>query len=199
MRAAVNHPRRGCVAFSLPELIVVLGLIMLLLGLLAPATSRAWRHAEAIRCRSQLRELGLALSAYANENRGIVYPMRGSSHDWPEILFDEPVPPVLVCPTWDEDFMSYQLNDMVRHGHIRMEGNNAAGLPASRIVLAGESRAGWMGGAGGYDYWTDTISWDPFRHGPGLLANYLWLDLHVDNIPPEGLPGHRNIWWVPRY
>lgn len=194
-------PRGAAHAFSLPELIVVLGLIIMLLGLLTPAVSRAWRQAEAIKCQSQLRQLGLALSIYANENRGAVYPFRGAPPDaptWAEILFDEPTPAVLICPSGaGADSRSYQLNQWMHYGPIRIAGNNAAGLPASRIVLAGESRPGEVHDYSWADPATGTVSWDLARHGPGLMSNYLWLDLHVDNAaPPPVVPPDYDPWYV---
>lgn len=181
----------------------MLGIMMLLFGLTAPSVSRAWRQAEAIQCQSNLRQLGLALSVYANENRGVVYP---SAAHWPpigptwgEMLFEEPAPPVLVCPTGrDQQTCTYQLNFWTWQGRIRMEGGNSAGLPASRIPLAGESPPGrpseytWV--------WLERgeVSWDRARHGPGLQSNYLWLDLHVDNGPlPPADPPRFDPWYVP--
>lgn len=187
-------------AFTMPELIVVLGLIMMLSGLLAPSISRVRRQAQAVTCQSQLRQLGLALSAYANENNGAVYPFRGwfpKGPKWREILFEEPDPPVVVCPTGiGEETLSYQLNYSV-FGHIRAHGGNAKGLPASRIVLAGESWLGQMHEFSFVDRETLVTSWDPARHGPGLMSNYLWLDLHVDNMaPPPAIPPEYDPWHV---
>lgn len=199
-----NSAARGRAAgFSLPELIVALGVIMLLLGMLVPSVSRAWRQAEAVKCQSQLRQLGLALAVYANENRGVVYPYRGEppgAPTWAEILFDEPTPPVLVCPSGaDIDWRSYQINGWIRYGPIRIDGGNAAGLPASRIVLAGESRPGALHDYSWVDSATGWTTWDPARHGPGLMSNYLWLDGHVDNIaPPPAVPPDYDPWYVDR-
>lgn len=180
--------------FTLPELVVVMGLMMVLFGLTMPAVSKAWRQAEAVTCRSQLRQLGLALAVYANDNHGVVIPMVPGS--WPRALFDEPMPAVLVCPSWDEPFMSYQLNGSMSQG-FKISGGNARGLPASRIPLAGESRAGCYDEITSYDYFTNTISWDPVRHGPGLMANYLWLDFHVDNGPlPTPVPPTLDPWYI---
>jgi prepilin-type processing-associated H-X9-DG protein len=61
-------------AFSLIELIVVIGIIAVLLGLLLPAISSAQQHARAVQCRSNLRQLGLQLQIYQNES-GFLYPV----------------------------------------------------------------------------------------------------------------------------
>lgn len=189
--------RRG---FTLVELIVVLGLIMMLMGLLMPAVSRAWRQAQAVTCRAQLRDLGFALAVYANDNQGAVMPPGTVPSEWPEVLFGEPYPASLVCPTGaGEDALSYQLNWWLKFGSnsVRMDGSNGLGLPPSQILVAGET---WPGRVEHY-CWIQAdreTSWDPARHGPGLLSNYLWLDLHVDNTVPSPLPPFDNPWRVLR-
>jgi prepilin-type N-terminal cleavage/methylation domain-containing protein/prepilin-type processing-associated H-X9-DG protein len=61
-------------AFSLIELLVVIGIIAVLIGILAPALSAARRQAKKVQCMTQLRELGHALQIYQNENNGWLYP-----------------------------------------------------------------------------------------------------------------------------
>src|SRR3954465_11759402 len=62
-------------AFTLVELLVVIGIIALLVGILMPALSRAREGARRVQCLSNLRQLSTATVAYCNENRG-VYPGR---------------------------------------------------------------------------------------------------------------------------
>lgn len=57
-------------AFTLVELLVVLGIVALLVALLFPAFSKARRQAAQVTCLSNLRQLGIALVLYTNENRG---------------------------------------------------------------------------------------------------------------------------------
>jgi prepilin-type processing-associated H-X9-DG protein len=190
------------VGFTLPELVVVIGLAMLLVGMLLPSISRARRQAQSIVCRAQLQQLGTALTVYANENRGHLYPFRGwppVGPTWREILFDEPDPAVLICPTGEgEETLSYQLSFWIMFGRIGAHGGNAKGVPASRIVLAGESWRGRMYEFSFVDPETHATSWDPARHGPGLMSNFLWLDLHVDNVaPPPAVPPDYDPWYVP--
>lgn len=57
-------------AFSLIELIVVIGIIAILMGLLLPALAGARRSAQVVQCASNMRQLGASMFGYAAEFRG---------------------------------------------------------------------------------------------------------------------------------
>jgi prepilin-type processing-associated H-X9-DG protein/prepilin-type N-terminal cleavage/methylation domain-containing protein len=61
-------------AFSLIELLMVIGIIAVLIGLLLPVLSQSRRAVRSVQCKSNLRELGNALRMYQHDHHGWLFP-----------------------------------------------------------------------------------------------------------------------------
>jgi prepilin-type processing-associated H-X9-DG protein len=214
-----NNQRTGS-AFSLAELLVVLGIIALLISLLFPALNKARAEAKYINCQSNLRTIGQAMIIYANNYSGWMFPPDAGiivppSQRWfvPVLKVRTPLnpdstdpkdwtPPVMLCPADDHNpvnYHSYLVNNHLIEHHVIYSSKDPAGLSTSRVVVMGEKKTSAtnyyveiLNGASTYE---DQV--DPYRHGSKIGSNYLYLDLHVDSNGPTTTAYGQDPWDFP--
>jgi prepilin-type N-terminal cleavage/methylation domain-containing protein/prepilin-type processing-associated H-X9-DG protein len=99
-------------AFTLVELLVVIGIIALLIGILMPVLSKAREQGNWAACLSNLKQIGTAMLMYSNENKGFL--LRPASNttvgqmpdDW--IIWREP--PISPLTSVNDSLLSGILN-----------------------------------------------------------------------------------------
>lgn len=210
--------RRG---FTLIELVIVIAIIIILAGILFPALLSAKRKASQVKCMSHLRQVGLAIQMYANDNDNLA-PIGGYDTvavaqagqptqqpplpagirvQWQDILLSTAYlrsADVLICPTAPAADNPYAYRYSYGANHWVMGWSAGANLDAipypSYTVLATEKV--------GYDWpaWPPTerannpyyFPLDP-RHEDQL--NVLYCDGHVHKVAiGEFIVSPRVIW-----
>ncbi len=118
MKSASHVKKSAMKAFTLVELLVVIGIISLLVSILLPALNKARQQANLIACQSNLRGIGQMVQIYVTENQGLLPPSWSSQYyftlaDTLTLLYNHttlanPLPGNPAYPTGSNLFMPLQ-------------------------------------------------------------------------------------------
>lgn len=152
---AAPHPTGGREGhqpgFTLIELVVVIAIIVILAAILLPALSRAKGRTRAVHCLSNLRQLGLALQLYAQEQSAYPLATAGNgSGRWQHAL---PLAgtKVLRCPQYERASQAYldlypgTDRNVFPHYGYNYVGATRRGSPAANRGLGGNFLGAGMG------------------------------------------------------
>jgi prepilin-type N-terminal cleavage/methylation domain-containing protein/prepilin-type processing-associated H-X9-DG protein len=107
-----EYSKRG---FTLIELLVVIAIIAILAAMLLPALSRSKGQATKISCVNNLRQLGISMQLYVDENQGY-FPPRTNPNAWGSRLYGNFRDlKLLVCPVDGTDPATWSGNDPVTY------------------------------------------------------------------------------------
>lgn len=206
-------------AFTLVELLVVIGIIALLISMLLPSLNRARESARNAQCMSNLRQIGMAISLYRNAHQDYLparfAPWDSARWQWAVaaqlgLEFDpnnpDKQPSIFRCVTQGDYWpdvpysgnyrVSYAINFLGSDGdwdhwgrYHWLRGKRVNNSTFHYIADINPTWYPWHYSFGGED-----VTWQlAFRHG-GKRANFLYLDGHVAGMDRSEYQSKRGVY-----
>lgn len=201
-----SNRRRG--SFTLIELLIVIAIIAILAGLLLPALNAAREKARAVTCKGNLKQIGVQMELYANENQFMIPVSNAAylSYAWADGLYQtlDRIPKTAYCPStklFEANPWSSAYTYGIKMWHWGDAYENPAGDPrieSGSTICYLQNR---MRSASSYMLMSDSVRYDPadaalgsggyqlntsagiglyFVHGN--TANLLFGDWHVQSL-----------------
>lgn len=197
-------------AFSLAEILISIGIIAFLAALLAPAYNKILENSRSGKCMSNLRQIGVAMNAYAGDHNQKYPPIYNDAGNAPEgnqpwmwhlkeyagmeenSMGTAPLPRaagIFVCPSLpanNQRWVSYAVNNFMTYNSGRQWRYSTLSIPPASTIIAAE--VSYNG-----EYYSPLSSGPVSRRHSGPSANYLFADGHAENIK-EPIPATDRRW-----
>ena len=160
-----SRPSHRHRAFTLVELLVVIGIIAILIGILLPSLNSARRAANSTKCLAALRQIGDAFKLYAIDSKGV----------WPVAAYRLPDPQTTAQPwlAWTDMIAPY----------VR---GSSRGSTASRLTLTEIRRSSPLWGC---PEWARTFDYD--KAAGALSATNVYTGYGMNYLPPPWLESNK--------